>query len=108
MIYRDGKNPRIEKWKQEFHLKGDVYVINHFIESLESHRKLFPESRAATIEEAEHERIVFMKEEAERIANLPHIEEPEPEPEPKKKGKKKKEEPVEEPVVEEPLEEQKE
>lgn len=104
MIYRDGMSPRIEKWKQELHLKGDVYVINHLIESLESHRKLFPESRAATIEEAEHERIIFMKEESERLANLPHIEEPKPEPEPKKKGKKKKEEAV----VEEPLEEPKE
>ena len=69
MIVRDGMNPKIERRKKELGLKGDVYVINHFIESLASHRKLVPNSRATTIEEAEHERKLLMEEELkQRIA----------------------------------------
>lgn len=97
MIYRDGMNPRIERWKKELGLRGDVYVINHFIESLESHRKLFQNSTANTIEEAQLERTIFLKEEAKRLASVPHVEEPEQEPAPKKKGKKKSNQEPEEP-----------
>lgn len=92
MIYRDGMNPRIEKWKQELHLKGDVYVIDNFIESLESHRKLFPNSTANTIEEAQHERILFLKAEEERRVKeaAEKAEQGEPIEEEKPKGRKKK------------------
>ena len=103
MIYRDGMNPRVEKWKKELNLRGDVYIINHFIESLESHRKLFPNSTANTIEEAEHERILAIKEEAEKRSEQVIIQEKDPDLEPK-------EEPEEEEVhvpMEEPAEEPK-
>ena len=63
MIVRDGLNPKVDKWKKELGIKGDVYIIGHFIESLESHRALFPNSTANTIEEAEFERKNFMEEE---------------------------------------------
>lgn len=92
MIVRDGMNPQVERWKKEFGLKGDVYIYKHNIESLESHRQLFPNSIAATIEEAELERALFEKAELQKRIEatraLPQEEEPVEQPKPKK-GRKK-------------------
>jgi hypothetical protein len=58
MIIKNGTNERIEKIKQKLNLTGDVYLIKDtYIESLESHKKLNPNSTATTIEEAEEERL---------------------------------------------------
>jgi hypothetical protein len=84
-------NPQVERWKKEFGLKGDVYIYKHNIESLESHRKLFPNSIAATIEEAELERALFEKAELQKRIEATKaipIEEPTEQPK-KKKGRKK-------------------
>lgn len=70
MIIRDGTNPKIEEIKETHGISGDVYIddANH-IESLYSHKRLLTENKypstAATIEEAEIERIAF-EEEMER------------------------------------------
>ena len=89
MIVRDGMNPQVEKWKKELGIRGDVYIFDHKIASLETHRKLFPQSTANTIEEAQLERKLFEEAEAKRRAeeekNRP-VEEEEPAP----KGKKGK------------------
>lgn len=67
MIIKDGTNANIEKHKQKLGLTGDVYLVNdHFMESLESHRRLFPDSTATTIEDAMAERIAY-EQEQERI-----------------------------------------
>lgn len=67
MIIKDGTNSNIEQHKQKLGVSGDVYLVNgHLMESLASHRKLFPDSTATTIEEAEAERIAF-EQEQERI-----------------------------------------
>lgn len=67
MIIKDGTNSNIEQHKQKLGVTGDVYLVNgHLMESLASHRKLFPDSTATTIEEAEAERIAF-EQEQERI-----------------------------------------
>ncbi len=67
MIIKDGTNASIEKHKQKLGLTGDVYLVNdHFMESLESHRRLFPDSTATTIEQALAERIAYEAEQ-ERI-----------------------------------------
>lgn len=67
MIIKNGTNANIEKHKQKLGLTGDVYLINdHFMESLESHRRLFPDSTATTIEDAMTERIAY-EQEQERI-----------------------------------------
>ncbi len=67
MIIKDGTNASIEKHKQKLGLTGDVYLVNdHFMESLASHRRLFPESTATTIEDAMAERIAY-EQEQERI-----------------------------------------
>lgn len=60
MIIKDLTNMKIEAHKIRLGLKGDVYIWNErFIESLPSHRRLFPNSTATTIEEAYAERVVF-------------------------------------------------
>ena len=57
MIYRDNTDPVIERRKAALGLSGDVYIYNdHFIEDMDGHRRLIPESTAATIEEAYAER----------------------------------------------------
>lgn len=63
----------IEKHKIKLGLKGDVYLYNGInIESLESHKRLYPESTAATIEEAYAERVE--REEQARAAALERAE----------------------------------
>lgn len=67
MIIKDGTNANIEKHKQKLGLTGDVYLVNdHFMESLASHHRLFPDSTATTIENAMAERIAY-EQEQERI-----------------------------------------
>lgn len=67
MIIKNGTNANIEKHKQKLGLTGDVYLVNdHFMESLASHRRLFPDSTATTIEDAMAERIAY-EQEQERI-----------------------------------------
>jgi hypothetical protein len=67
MIIKNGTNANIEKHKQKLGLTGDVYLVNdHFMESLESHHRLFPDSTATTIEDAMAERIAY-EQEQERI-----------------------------------------
>ena len=79
MIIKDGTNSNIEQHKQKLGVTGDVYLVNgHLMESLASHRKLFPDSTATTIEEAEAERIAF-EQEQERITAHETEEEPQEE-----------------------------
>ena len=60
MIYKNGSNAKIEEFKLRIGLTGDVYLIHsHLMESLESHKRLFPNSTATTIEEAEGERYAY-------------------------------------------------
>lgn len=67
MIIKTGTNSNIEQHKQKLGVTGDVYLVNgHLMESLASHRRLFPDSTATTIEQAEAERIAF-EQEQERI-----------------------------------------
>lgn len=68
MIIKSNTNERIENLKARIGLSGDVYFIEkgHLMESLQSHKRLFPDSAATTIEEAESERIAY-EEEQERI-----------------------------------------
>ena len=67
MIIKDGTNSNIEQHKQKLGVTGDVYLVNgHLMESLASHRRLFPDSTATTIEDAMAERIAY-EQEQERI-----------------------------------------
>lgn len=60
MIVKNFSNMKIESHKIRLGLKGDVYIWNErFIESLPSHRRLFPHSTATTIEEAYAERVAY-------------------------------------------------
>lgn len=60
MIVKDGTNPKIEKLKARLGLTGDVYLYNnHFVENLESHKKLIPNSVATNISEAFVERVEY-------------------------------------------------
>ena len=60
MIIKNLTDMKIEAHKIRLGLKGDVYVWNErFIESLSSHRRLFPNSKATTIEEAYEERVAY-------------------------------------------------
>ena len=60
MIMKDGTDARIEQHKAKLGLTGDVYIYgDHYIEDLEGHRRLIPESTAATIEEAYAERVEY-------------------------------------------------
>lgn len=66
MIIRNGTNANIERHKSKLGLSGDVYLVdNHLMESLESHRRLFPDSTASTIEQAESERIAYEQSQAQ-------------------------------------------
>lgn len=81
MIYLDGTNAKIEAHKKKLGISGDVYLVDgHLMESLESHKKAFPNSSARTIAQAEAERVLYEQEqrrireekaraEAERLAN---------------------------------------
>ena len=65
MIIPNGTDLNIEKHKQKLGLSGDAYLLEgHLLETLESHKRLFPDSRATTIQEAETERIAFEEEQA--------------------------------------------
>jgi hypothetical protein len=61
MIIKDKTNLKVEKDKAVFGITGDVYLVNHCMESLESHKVYMQQngeiSNATTIEEAEQERI---------------------------------------------------
>lgn len=59
MIIKNNTNPKIEGYKRKMGLTGDVYMVGHFIESQESHKRLIPNSTATTIEQAEEERILY-------------------------------------------------
>lgn len=68
MIIKENTNLKIEEVKAKLKLTGDVYLYKeHFIESLESHKKLIPTSTAQTIEEAYQERVNWeLEQEAKR------------------------------------------
>lgn len=60
MIVKNGTNQKIEALKSRLGLSGDVYLYNnHFIESLVSHKKLIPNSKAKDINEAFVERVQY-------------------------------------------------
>lgn len=66
MIYKNGTDANIERHKSILGITGDVYVVNNHIASLDSHKKVFLESTATTIEEAESEYVQYEKEEEAR------------------------------------------
>ena len=67
MIVKDKTDVKIEEIKKQLKLEGDVYVYNnHFVENLESHKHLIPNSEATTIEEAYEERIKWEEEQKEQ------------------------------------------
>lgn len=69
MIITNGTNQQIEGLKARAGISGDVYLINdHLMESLESHKRLFPDSTATTIQEAEAERVAYELAFAEELA----------------------------------------
>ena len=69
MIIRDKTDEIIEQRKMRLGLSGDVYIWNgHFIESLDSHKVLIPDSIAQTIEEAYDERVAYEEEQERRRA----------------------------------------
>lgn len=77
MIVKNFTDMKIEKHKLRLGLRGDVYIWNdHFIESLESHKRLIPGSTAKSIEEAYLERVEYERacEEIRRIQALEHQE----------------------------------
>ena len=61
MIIRNNTNAKVEHDKKVFGISGDVYLVNHCMESLESHKIYMQQngeiSHAETIEQAEQERI---------------------------------------------------
>lgn len=60
MIVKNGTDAKVEQMKKRLNLAGDVYIFEgHFIESLESHKKLLPTSTATTIQEAYTERVAY-------------------------------------------------
>lgn len=75
MIIRSNTDAKTEQHKARLNLTGDVYIIDHFIESLASHKVLIPTSTATTIEEAEQERIAYEIEQARIRAELAKQEE---------------------------------
>jgi len=69
MIIANGTNEQIERLKERAGIFGDVYLINdHLMESLASHKRLFPDSTATTIQEAEAEREAYELAFAEELA----------------------------------------
>lgn len=72
MIYKDGENAKVEQLKAKLGITGDVYIVGdgNYIENLAGHKVLIPDSAAATIEEAEAERLAYIEEEKARQAEL--------------------------------------
>lgn len=73
MIVRDGTDPRVEQYKRDAGITGDVYIDGeNRMESLQSHIRLLSTygvvSTATTIEEAEAERAQFEADLAEKRA----------------------------------------
>ena len=63
MIIYNGTNPTIEKHKAKLGITGDVYLVDgHFMESLESHKKMFPNTEVTNISQAEAERVIYEQE----------------------------------------------
>ena len=60
MIIRDKTNKKIEQVKKKLGLVGDVYIIDNLIESLDSHKRIVPNSVASNIEQAEEERRIIL------------------------------------------------
>ena len=59
-IYRDGQNSRIEEFKKTLGLTGDVFIVNHYIYSLESYKSVFF-SMVETIDDAYREYLTKYK-----------------------------------------------
>lgn len=76
MIVKNFTDMKIERHKIKLGVKGDVYVFNGVhIESLESHKRLYPESTATTIEEAYAERVAIeARLEAARVSENSEVE----------------------------------
>lgn len=70
MIVRNNTDPKIEAHKRRIGLIGDVYIVANYIETLKSHKRLIPDSKAKTIEEAEQERIQYEEEQARLRAEI--------------------------------------
>lgn len=71
MIIKNKTNSKVESLKARLGLTGDVYMVGqNYIESLESHKRLIPNSTATTIEEAEQERLAYMEAERQRLVEL--------------------------------------
>lgn len=72
MIYKDGTNATIERMKSKLGITGDVYVVGegNYIENLEGHKILIPDSTATTIEEAETERLAYIEAQKAKQAEL--------------------------------------
>lgn len=66
MIYRSGENEQVDILKTKFGLQGRVYLVGDVIQSLESHKKMFPNSSATNILEAEEEYLAYLAEQRER------------------------------------------
>lgn len=64
IVYR-GTNKKLDAHMDRLGLTAPVYFVNNYMASLESHKKIFPESNASTIEEAEAEKIAYDKQQAE-------------------------------------------
>lgn len=60
-IYRDKKNPRVEAFKKELGLTGDVFIVDHYIYSLKSYKDLFYESTVKNIVDAYQEYLTKYK-----------------------------------------------
>lgn len=64
IVYR-GTNKKLDAHMDRLGLTAPVYFVNNHMASLESHKKIFTDSIATTIEEAEAERIAYDKQQAE-------------------------------------------
>ena len=62
MIIKDKTDPKIEAMKEKAGIKGDVYLIGHLLESVESHNKTFG-THFRSIAKAEEDRIRILEEE---------------------------------------------
>ena len=67
MVVPDKSDPKVEHRKAKLGLTGDVYIVDHHMESLASHKILFPESNAHDIYEAEVEYKVFTERRLEEL-----------------------------------------
>lgn len=78
MIIKNGTDAKVEQIKKRLNLTGDVYIYNeHFVENLESHKNLIPNSTATTIQDAYIERVAYEFEQQKKInrGSLRHREE---------------------------------